>query len=101
VRGFTQALAQELGPHGITVNAVCPGLTDTARINDMASVLAPEGVPPDDYRGEMIRSAIDRTPLGRLGEAADVANTVAFLASSEAEFLTGLSLSVAGGSEMD
>ena len=101
VRGFTQALAQELGPYGITVNAVCPGLTGTSRLDDMARVLAPDGVSPDDYRTEMIRNSINGTPLGRLGEAADVANMVAFLASTEAAFLTGLSLSVAGGSEMD
>ena len=101
VRGFTQSLAQELGPFGITVNAVCPGLTDTARIDDMAEALASENMSPDDVRRELIADTISQTPLGRLGRPMDVAQAVAFLASDEAEFLTGLSLNVAGGATMD
>lgn len=101
IRGFTQALAQELGQYGITVNAVCPGLTETGRLDDMAAALAPDGVSPADFRGEMIQNAIRRTPLGRLGQPSDVAGTVAFLSSAEAGFLTGLSVNVAGGCTMD
>ena len=101
VRGFTQALALELAPHQITVNAICPSLIETERVADMAAALAPAGVIPTDYRRQMIERATSGTPLGRVGQAADVARMAAFLASAEADYLTGLSLTVAGGSFMD
>ena len=81
--GMTRALAQEVGPSGITVNAVAPGVIDT----DMNAHL-----------GEGDRADLaDRTPLGRLGTADDVARAVAFLASEEAAFITGQVLGVDGG----
>jgi 3-oxoacyl-[acyl-carrier protein] reductase len=101
VRGFTQALALELAPHHINVNAICPGLTETERIDDLAAALAPEGVSPEAYREQMVKQAALATPLGRLGYPSDVAQMAAFLASSESDYLTALSITVAGGSVVD
>lgn len=101
VRGFTQSLALELASYRINVNAVCPGLIETERVDDMAAALAPEGLSTEEYRQEMMTRATSGTPLGRIGQVSDVASIVAFLASSESDFLTGLSVNVAGGSQMD
>ncbi len=101
VRGLTQALAQELAPYQITVNAICPGLIETERVADMAAALAPPGVTADEQHRLMVERANASTPLGRIGQAEDVARTAAFLASAEADYLTGLSITVAGGSHMD
>lgn len=101
VRGFTQSLAMELAPYRITVNAICPGLMDTERVADIAAALAPAGVSTAAQRQFMIDQANESTPLGRVGQATDVAKTAAFLASDEAEYLTGLSVNVAGGALLD
>ena len=101
VRGFTQALALELAPHHINVNAICPSLIATERVDDMAAVLAPEGISIEAYRKQMLADSTSTTPLGRMGEPADVAQLVAFLASAQSDFLTGLSIPVAGGFLMD
>ena len=81
--GFTKSLAKELGPRGITVNVVAPGLIPTDLTADMPA--------------ELRQKAIDLTPLGRLGRAEEVAYAVAFLASDEAAFITGAVLAVDGG----
>lgn len=83
VIGFTKSLAKELGPRGITVNAVAPGLIPTDLTADL----------PDELREEAIR----RTPLGRVGKPEEIAYAVAFLASDEAAFITGVTLPVDGG----
>jgi NAD(P)-dependent dehydrogenase (short-subunit alcohol dehydrogenase family) len=101
VRGFTQALALELAPYQITVNAICPGLVETERLNDMAAALAPAGVSVDAQRQLMLTRANESVPLGRIGQAEDAARMAAFLASSEADYLTGLSMTVAGGAYFD
>ncbi len=101
VIGFTQALALELAAHRINVNAICPGLIETERVAEMAAVLAPAGVSAEEQRRWMIENASRTTPLGRIGQARDVAQMAAFLASSESDYLTGLSMTVAGGSFMD
>ena len=99
VRGFTQTLALELGAHNINVNAICPNLVATERIDDMAAILAPKGISAAEQRVLMEERA-QMTPLGRMAEVTDIANTAAFLASSQSDYLTGLSISVAGGAQM-
>ncbi len=101
VRGFTQALAQELGPHNITVNAICPGYVETERVAEIAAALAPEGVTAEAHHLAMKTRTEANTPLGRVGNAEDVARVATFLASADAEFLTGLSVTVAGGAVME
>lgn len=81
--GLTKTLAKELGPRGITVNAVAPGFVHTELTADL---------PP-----ELVRKAEELTPLGRLGTVQDVASAVAFLASDDAAFVTGQVLRVDGG----
>lgn len=81
--GLTRALAKEMGPSGITVNAVAPGVIDT----DMNRHLDNES---------MLALAED-TPLGRIGKAEDVAATIAFLLSDDASFITGQVIGVDGG----
>ena len=100
VIGFTQSPALELAPHRINVNAICPGLVETERVDQMAAVLKTEGMSTEEYREKMIEQAILTTPLGRVGQTSDVAKVAASLASSESDYLTGLSISVSGGSLM-
>lgn len=83
LRGFTRALAKELGPSGITVNCIEPGVIDT----EMNACL-------DD---ETRASLADETPLGRLGTASDVVAAIEFLTSSNASFITGQIIGVDGG----
>lgn len=100
VVGFTQSLAQELAPHGINVNAICPSLIVTERIDDIASALAPANVSAEEQRATLMARAAALSPIGRMAEIGDVAALAAFLASSESDYLTGLAISVAGGSQM-
>ena len=99
--GFTQSIAQELAEHKINVNAICPGLVDTERTGFIAAALAPEGQSAEEHRVLMIRERSESVPLGRVAQGDDIARTAAFLASGESDYLTGLSISVAGGSEMN
>ena len=101
IRGLTQSLAKELGPHGIQVHALCPGMIVTERYTDIAAAAAPEGVSAADHLEDMKKSTLSNTPLGRLGTPSDVARVAAFLASSESEHLTGLSVTIDGGMRMD
>ena len=98
--GFTQSLAQELGPHDVNVNAICPGLVDTERTDFIAAALAPQGESTEEYRAMMIRERETTVPMGRVAVGDDIARVAAFLASSESDYLTGLSISVNGGTEM-
>lgn len=81
--GFTKSLAKELGPSGITVNAVAPGVINT----DMNKALSEED----------ISALADETPLMRIGEPSEVAEAVLFLASDKAAFITGDVLNISGG----
>jgi NAD(P)-dependent dehydrogenase (short-subunit alcohol dehydrogenase family) len=84
---FTRKLAFELGPFGITINAIAPSLTLTERIR-----------PHWGKRTAEAQSAeIARTPLRRVAEAADQAKVICFLASSDADFVTGVTIDVTGG----
>ena len=82
VNGFTISLARELGPKGIRVNAVAPGITET----DMMKAVPKEVIDP----------LIAQIPLRRLGQPEDIANAFTFLASDEASYITGVILSVDG-----
>ena len=82
VNGLTLSLARELGPKGIRVNAVAPGITET----DMMKAVPKEVIDP----------MIAQIPLRRLGQPEDIANAFVFLASDEASYITGVVLSVDG-----
>ena len=85
ITGLTTILSGELGRHSIRVNAVCPGLVDTSRIDDMGR--------GDAWNG-LIKAFI---PLGRAGTGADIANAVAFLCSEQGAWISGQNLYVDGG----
>ena len=98
VLGLTQASALDLAPYNITVNAVCPGPINTDRMSYWERDQAAErGMPLEEFRSGVVRDAGERTPLGRIAEAEDVANMVAFFASEEASFITGQAYNVNGG----
>ncbi len=98
VLGLTQASALDLAPYKITVNAVCPGPINTDRMSYWERDRAAErGVPLEELRSGIVRDAAERTPLGRIAEAEDVANMVAFFASEDASFITGQAYNVNGG----
>lgn len=98
VVGLTQAMAYELGEHGITVNCVCPGFVETPmQSRELEWEAELRGTTPDGVRAMMIAD----TPLGRLEQADDVARAVAFLLSDDARFITGEALAVNGGAYMD
>ena len=82
VNGLTVSLARELGPKGVRVNAVAPGITET----DMMKAVPKEVIEP----------MIAQIPLRRLGQPEDIANAFVFLASDEASYITGVVLSVDG-----
>ena len=99
--GFTQAMAQEMAQHRVNVNAICPGLVDTERVDFAAAAQAPEGMSAEEYRAMLIADRASRAPMGRIAQGEDIARMAAFLASSESDYITGLSISVSGGSEMN
>lgn len=81
--GFTKALAKEVGPSGITVNAIAPGVVRT----DMNSA----------FSDEDIKALEDETPLGRIAEPEEIAKAALYLASDDAAFITGDVLNISGG----
>lgn len=83
VIGFTKALAKEMGPSKICVNCIAPGVIETEMNNNLSS--------------EDLKSLCEETPLERLGKAEEVAKAVLFLASGDADFITGQILNVDGG----
>ena len=99
--GFTQALAQEMAAHKVNVNAICPGLVDTERVDFIAAALAAEGESAEEHRALMVQERSTRVPMGRIAQGGDIANMAAFLSSAESDYMTGLSISVSGGSEMN
>lgn len=97
VVGLTQALAHELGPHGITVNALCPGVIDTERYHDIANATRDPDTSTEERLASLLAGAARASPLGRVGSAADVARVASFLAGPDSDFVTGLAVPVAGG----
>ncbi len=90
IQGFTKTLAIELGPFGVTANAVAPGFI----VTDMtASTAARVGVPFEDFQ----KLAADRIAVRRVGQPEDVANVISFLVSEDAGFVSGQVIYVAGG----
>ena len=87
IMAFTKKLAMEQGRHGINVNAVAPATTLTERIGPRW-----QQKPPEERQRD-----IERTPLRRMGVAEDQARVIAFLASGDADFVTGLTIDVTGG----
>jgi NAD(P)-dependent dehydrogenase (short-subunit alcohol dehydrogenase family) len=85
--GFSKALALELAPRQVTVNVICPGITDTAQ-------------PRGHQTEEQIYAQAQKIPLGRIGQPEDLVGTAVFLASDAAAFITGQTLIVNGGSIM-
>ncbi len=86
IHGFTKALAQEGAKKGVTVNAIAPGYIDTDMV---AAVPAP-----------VLEKIVAKIPVGRLGQASEIARGVAFLCSEEAGFVTGSTMSINGGQHM-
>ncbi|MEA9391476.1 SDR family NAD(P)-dependent oxidoreductase [Acerihabitans sp. TG2] len=94
VLGWTQALARELAPKGIRVNAVCPGFVKTSmQSREIEWEAELRGVSPE----RVIADYIAQTPLGRLETPEDVADVVVFLCSDAARFMTGQGVNVTGG----
>ena len=87
VLGFTRAVAREMAPFGITLNAVCPGLVNTEMVNEVITAA-------------QTQAYADSFPIKRLAEPQEVAELVAFLASDRAAYITGASLDINGGDLM-
>ena len=90
VQGITATLAIELGPYNINVNAVAPGYIATAMTDATAQRV---GYQPEDFQ----KLAAEQTPLRRVGQPAEVASVIAFLASDEASYVSGQTLYINGG----
>ena len=89
---FTKTLARELAGNGINLNVVCPGPTDTPLLASIAGA---------EQASQKLRAALERAiPMKRLGQPGDIAGIVAFLASDEADYITGQVISVSGGLTM-
>jgi len=94
IMGFTQALAKELGPYGINVNAYCPGIVGTDMwelIDEKMGILT--GVP----KGETLKKYTELITLGRVETPDDVACLVSYLASADSDYMTGQAINICGG----
>ena len=98
--GFTQSFAHEMGPYGVNVNAICPGLAETERVIHIANALKNDDESPEEHLAEMVRERSAVNPLGRITKTEDIANMAAFLTSDQADYLAGLAITVAGGDVM-
>jgi 3-hydroxybutyrate dehydrogenase len=93
--GFTRALALELAPRKITVNALCPGWTDTEMARSgMRDIAADLGISVDEFK----KQAMSRVPLGEMVEPAEVADLVAFIVGQTGDKITAQAISICGGS---
>jgi len=98
IMGFTQALAFELASHNIRVNCVCPGITEGTGVwsNVSSDYVKNMDMPID----EIVKKFTAKVPLGRLARIDDVVNMTCFLASDQADYMTGQSINITGGREM-
>ena len=95
--GLTRSVAMELAPHGVTVNAVCPGNTLTGMVRHVAAIVGGrDGMGVDEWLALRTRDC----PLGRIAQPWEIAGVVAFLASEDSRYLTGQALEVDGGMVM-
>ena len=93
--GFTRSLALELAPRKITVNALCPGWTDTEMARaGMREIAASAGISVEEFK----KRAMSQVPLGEMVEPEEVANLVAFLCAPTGDKITGQAISICGGS---
>ena len=95
VLGWAKALSDELAPHGVTVNTVCPGYTRTERGE---AILETQSNSSGLKKEEIEKSIAENIPMKRVGEAEDLAGLITFLASEKADYMTGLAIQVDGGS---
>ncbi len=95
VLGWAKALSDEVAPHGITVNTVCPGTTKTERIDE---ILNARSQSTGKGKQELEESMAEKIPMLRIGEASDLSALITFLASEKASYMTGLAVQVDGGS---
>ena len=86
--GMTQSMALDLGPHGINVNAVCPGLVDTSRLDPLG-------------RGDEWQERASQAPIGRAGTPQEVAGLIAYLCTEAASWIHGQSINIGGGTVME
>jgi len=94
ILGLTRSLAMDLGPHGITVNAICPGLIQSTMLDEVGKkVEKRDGL----AEGEFLRSKALATPRRRIGECTDVSNLAAFLCSDKSDYIHGQSIHINGG----
>ncbi len=91
---FTKTLSKELAPYGINVNAVCPGLIGTKMLKEGWRKMSKER---EISVSQIEEEFLSKIPLGRLGTPQDIANLVLFLASDEANYITGESINITGG----
>ena len=95
VLGWAKALSDELAPHGVTVNTVCPGYTRTERVE---AILETQSNSSGLKKEEIEKSIAENIPMKRVGEAEDLAGLITFIASEKADYMTGLAIQVDGGS---
>ena len=94
IHGWTKTLSKELGPEGITVNCIAPGIVGTERIDELIAANSQRMVkPPEQVRAEMIA----RIPLGRFGRPEEFGALCAFLASAQAGYIVGQNILIDGG----
>jgi meso-butanediol dehydrogenase / (S,S)-butanediol dehydrogenase / diacetyl reductase len=104
VVSLTQSAARTLAPHGITVNAISPGIIDTHMLNvtsgEVAAIRSAASTAPVEP-GEVVYQMTKSIPLGRLGTPEDVAGLAFFLASRDSDYVTGQCVNICGGLVMD
>jgi NAD(P)-dependent dehydrogenase (short-subunit alcohol dehydrogenase family) len=98
VIGVTRTVALDMAPYGVTVNAVCPGNTQTDMVRNVAATIAPrDGMTGEDW----LSARAGDCPLGRFASPDEIAGPVAFLASDEGRYITGQAINIDGGMVMD